>query len=683
MIAYDCETHLIRPGLAAPPMVCMSFSDGEAHGLEHAMDLTEEAVRFYLFEHGGLIVGANLAFDMGVVAARFPRLVPDIFRAYDEGRCRDVQIDQRLIDIAHGCLGGYTTHEGRRVEFRYSLADLELRILGRDRHAEKGPDAWRYRYHELSNVPIEEWPEDAKDYAIADAEGAARVHLVQEEQSGDLLLDAPAQARAAWSLHLMSAWGLKTNEQNIRSFQAICEARFEEITRRLQAAGLVRADGSRNTKAAQARMVEACKARGVEPALTASGAVSLTADACEDSGDELLEEYAERTSLLTVVKTHIPALYRGVDSVIQPRFNVLVETGRTSCSGADSGRNRPSHWCGKQDPPRDCIPRSEEDRFCVFCEEMLPASYGYQTQNVRRLPGLRECFEARPGTYYIDADFSGLELCTVAQTCIILVGYSRLGEAINAGLDAHLDLAAQILRIPYEDARARRLQGDKEVANVRNAAKVANFGFPGGLGIEGFVKFARSAYGVRITITEAEELKTNWLRKWPEFNDYFAFIRELCEPLGVAHVEQLFTGRQRGLVPYTAACNGFFQGLGADVAKRALYAVTRACYAEPESVLYGSRPVNFIHDQIITETPIATAHEAAFEQARIMVEAGNLYLPDVPVSCTPALSTIWTKDAEAVFDGRPDEGGRLVPWDLAHRERWKVYNTEGELIRWK
>src|SRR5690606_34743176 len=111
-----------------------------------------------------------------------------------EGRVRDVLIDQKLIDIAHGRLGGIKVAGKLVREYRYSLADLEKRLLGIDRSAQKtGPDIWRLRYHELYDVPLEEWPKDAVDYAIADAIGAYAVHVKQEEEFAHLLTDGMAQ----------------------------------------------------------------------------------------------------------------------------------------------------------------------------------------------------------------------------------------------------------------------------------------------------------------------------------------------------------------------------------------------------------------------------------------------------------------------------------------------------------
>jgi DNA polymerase I-like protein with 3'-5' exonuclease and polymerase domains len=80
---------------------------------------------------------------------------------------------------------------------------------------------------------------------------------------------------------------------------------------------------------------------------------------------------------------------------------------------------------------------------------------------------------------------------------------------------------------------------------------------------------------------------------------------------------------------------------------------------EPQSPVFGSRVWTLVHDELVGETPAATAHEAAFEVARLMVREMQVVTPDIPQVVVPALSTRWLKEAEARFDSE----GRLIPWD--------------------
>lgn len=287
---------------------------------------------------------------------------------------------------------------------------------------------------------------------------------------------------------------------------------------------------------------------------------------------------------------------------------------------------------------------------------------------------VRECFVPRPGWIFAQADYEQLELHTLAELCIKLFGYSTLGDALNAGLDPHTELAAEIFNISPEEARRRRKdKADKAFDDGRQAGKVGNFGLPGGLGVKRFVDFARSGYGVIIAPDAAKKIKAAWLRRWPEMVAYFDYIAtKTNNPEGLCTLVDPFTGRVRGGVGYTNGCNDGFQALGAAVAKEATWLVSRACYtgdvegeARGASPIHGSRIVNMIHDELIVETPdTPAAHSVAKELERLMIKGADKYLPHVKAKAPGLLMRYWSKDAEACTD----ENLRLVPWEGAKCE---------------
>lgn len=636
VVAFDTETCLFRPGVMAPELVCITYqSPGGEPGIVHADDPSAlSRVKWWL--ECEALVGHNVAYDLAVLCAKWPELVPLVFKAYDEDRIACTKVRQQLLDIAAGEFRGYvrrfekrvcTVHEecdpetcpqavakkgARWVPHNYDLDALTYRAAGR----RLDKDTWRLRYGEFLHTPLSEWPEGARTYPLEDARATLDVAAAQEAHA-QYIPDQFRQARGAWALHLTSVWGLRTHGPGVDKLETETVDALRAIEGDLQIAGLVRADGSRNVKAARERMVQVCEAAGKPVRLTAKGQVSLDSDACEASDDDLLEDYAELTSLKNVLAKDIPVLRAGIEFPVH-----------TSYGMAASGRS---------------------------------TSAKPNVQNPRRLPGIRETFVPRQGKVFAQADFSGLELHTLAQTCVTLFGQSELAVALNAGQDPHTAFAASILDIPYEEAVARNDAGDEKVDNARQTAKVANFGFPGGLGAEKLCLFARKTYGVLLTEDKAKDLKDQWLHRWPEMRLFFKHVGELVdEDTGEAVVEQLFSQRWRGGAHYTAACNTYFQGLGADAAKRALYLVSRACYAETGSVLYGSRPVNFVHDEIILETDdVPGAHDVAMELARVMILGANEFLPDVPARIKPLLARCWSKKAKPVF-----KNGRLVPWEM-------------------
>ena len=605
-IAVDSETFLIEPGRLAPPLVCISTSLGE---LWHAnspdtRDKLAELLR------SDVIIGHNIAYDMAVFAAKWPELLPSIFAAYQADRITDTMLREKLTHIALGVHRGYTNPDGSSVKHGYSLAAVAKRRLNID----LDKTTWRQGYAALVHLPLEAWPEGARQYSIDDATSTFDVWRSQEGDAA-FLSDQYRQARAAWWLHLASAWGLKTDPARVRIFKAQIEADIAEVRAICVSAGVVRKDGSRNTKAAAKLMLDAGKEAGIQVQTTPKGAVKLDRGSCEKFDHPVLLAYARLSSLGKQISTDLPLLEAGAAKPIQTRFNTLLETGRTSSSP--------------------------------------------NIQNLPRKGGMRECFVPRSGNVFAAADYEQMELRTVAQVCIALFGQSRLAQALNDGMDPHLEMASRILNIPYADALRRKKAGDADVDNARQTAKVANFGFPGGLGITRFCDFAKTTYSVAITENEAANLKKTWLASWPEFQQYFNWVGNICEQQLNPTIEQIYVGRFRGGVSYTEACNSLFQGLAADAAKNAGFLVAKACYVETDSPLFGSRIVNFVHDEIIIETPESGAHEAAEELAKLMVEGASVLLPDVPPKAEPLLMRRWSKQAKPLYDER----GRLVPWD--------------------
>jgi DNA polymerase-1 len=432
------------------------------------------------------------------------------------------------------------------------------------------------------------------------------------------------------ALHLMAAWGIRTDRKAVQELDDRTRAEWEAIAERLKEHGLIQKSGARNTKLAKAMLIEAmgedrCKltvtgerknAEGLSHAeVVQAGYVKLDEESCVDSGDVILKDYARFGSLIKLRSTYVSALWGGVDKPIQSRFETLLETGRTSSSSPN-------------------------------------------LQNLPRDPGVRECFVPRAGNVFVFSDYSLAELCSLAQTCIEVCGYSKLAERLNAGFDPHTDMAAQLLGISYEAALALHKRKDKAFKEIRTLAKAANFGFPGGLGPLSFVAFAKATYGVVITEAQAIDLKAKWTRAWPEMFDYFKWIGRLTDG-GSAWIRHPISRRCRGNISFTVCANSFFQGRTADGAKAALWEVCRRQYSVPSSDLYGTHTVAFIHDEIGIEVEEERCHEAAMELEKVMVEEFCRFHPDlVPaIAASPSVSRRWYKEAPQIWQNE-----KLIPW---------------------
>jgi DNA polymerase-1 len=699
-MAWDTETCLIRPAQLAPALVCVTWqSPGTEADIEHHSTI-EPRLRAWLEDPNGVLVGHNVAYDLAVVGERFPHLLPLIFAAYDANRVTDTKLRQQLLDIASGVYRGRLGEHGRWITHEYTLEALARRCAG----MQLQKDAWRLSYGEFLDTPIGQWPTRAREvqanarvklaeleahphagsspeekaikkeidglremvesppeqclrYPLDDARATLVVYLAQEKHA-EYLNDQYRQARAAWALHLLSAWGLRTNPDAVERLRKTTQADLVRLEAELVQHGLVRTDGSRDTKAAKRRMVQVCRSAGLRIHRTAAHEgceigdecedhVSLDSDACKavEDEDEALSAYAELSTTKKVLSNDVEMLATGVYWPVHTRYDI-AETGR-----AVSSKPNITNLRRQKKATRSCTEHDD----CRAHPEIGLACAEEQQQ------GIRECFVPRPGYVFAQADYPQLELYTLAQCCVSWIGFSKLAEALNRGLDPHLAMAANILKISYEEAKANKKRSD--VDNARQTAKVANFGFPGGLGIEKLILFAKKTYGVVLTPDDASALKRNWFETWPEMPRYFARINSLVDQdTGRVNCESLFTERHRGDATYCAACNSGFQGLGADCAKNAAWIISRAAYVESASPLFNARVVAFVHDEFIAEVrDDERASDAAEELARLMVKGANVYLPDVPIlesKMEPLLMRRWSKKAEPKRDAR----GRLIAW---------------------
>lgn len=629
-VCFDTETARIRPGLQSPPPVCIQWISPTTNAeIIHCVIEERRAYewcRWLLESPDVLIVGHNVAYDLCVLMSRWPDLVPLVFDAYVNDRVTCTIVREKLHDIEHGVRRG-RPYDMRSVAERRAISPLPDK-----------EDPWRLRYWELRDVPVHLWPDEARRYALFDAWFTATIFAKQSHKPDEF-----RQARADLWLSLASAWGMRTDPEQVQRFYDATRHELEEERRQLQAIGLVRYDGSRDTTAAKTRMVACCRALGIDVHLTDTGQVSLSAEACEDSDDPFLQAYARYTSHGTIL-SRVKRLAHGVHTPIQPSFDSLAETGRTSCRQGDV---KP----GKE-----------------------VTAWGFQTQNPNRKVGMRECFVAREGCVFIASDYDKCELCTVSQVNIWMhrelhlpETNVRLAQQLNDGKDPHLGLGAQILGISYDEAVRRKK--DPDVKEKRQMAKPANFGFPGGLGIAAFMSFAKSQYGVVLTEAQARTLKDDWLAAFPEFDVYFRVVRSMLKSVGTnddgteklrADIKHPMSDRKRGRVPFTVACNSFFQGLAADLAKDAGFRIAYECYRDPSSPLFGWRIVNFIHDEIIIEGPREQCHDAAVRMKEIMEAAGRKWCPDVPVKASPSVMYRWSKSAEDTIDPKT---GRYIPYE--------------------
>lgn len=250
VIAWDTETDRFRPGLMAPPVVCLQWAEvtpagvGQAHVVDEAEGL--RLMRGWLSDPEIHLVGAEISYDvLAMVQSATERandngldpfcptgghaLLSAFVAAYDANRISDVLVRQKLIDLARGCYGFERGHDDAAAGVNeYNLAGLAWRLCRIE--LAKGDDTWRKRYGELRGLPVAQWPRDAVMYAANDATATGATWLAQWKPStrialnfpgktvSDALVDEFRQVQAALWLKAMSVWGLRTDPVALQIF---------------------------------------------------------------------------------------------------------------------------------------------------------------------------------------------------------------------------------------------------------------------------------------------------------------------------------------------------------------------------------------------------------------------------------------------------------------------------------
>lgn len=669
ILVLDTETFPIKPGRQFPRVVCVQTRDASGSRIElrdaGGLDRVERALE----DPSCVIVGHDAAYDVGCAIATRPRLMLPALAAYEANRIVCTHVRESLGRIAEGTSDRHHARDLLSCVERWKIPHA---FEATDKA--RGSDGVRVRFCDVDGVDPETWDPARRRYALADLI-AGDLYEAQERAWTGLgwLADQYRRSRADFALRLTSGHGMRVDPRAVARFRELVEDEHADVRRALDRADpealarfaeargldaehaqraevvpferlLVRVDGSKDVGRARARMERVCRARGIPIPATKTGKekgltegvgeyVALDADACAASGDLQLRAFARYTSIGTLRgRADRLALAAEHATPVQPHFDALKKTGRTSCSSGDSR------------PGRDLL------------------AIGDQTQNLNREPGLRECYTARDGCVVLSSDWKAAELHTLAQTCADLGLDSMLARVLRTPVegrepDAHVWFAAIANGWSYAwalDALKGKHgpEAKKKVKAARQGAKACNFGFPGGLGIAKFRAWAAKTYGVIWTENEAAEKKWQWLDALPEMRAYFRWVDEQVN--SGAPLRHFGSDRYRGDLTYTAAANSPFQGRCADMLVDALWQINATIHRER----LPARAWNEAHDEILVEIREDAAHVVAPIVSGIMDRVGAAWCPVAPCVSEPALQRHWRKAAEPVY-----RGGRLIPYE--------------------
>ena len=250
--------------------------------------------------------------------------------------------------------------------------------------------------------------------------------------------------------------------------------------------------------------------------------------------------------------------------------------------------------------------------------------FGCSNPNIQQLPAdaeLRGLVRADPGRLLVCADYSQIELRIAA----LLSRDELLLAAYSAGADLHAQTA-------------KALCGD---ATRRQLGKCANFGLLYGSGAAGLQAFAKSSYQVVLTLAEAAQHRTRFLRSYAGLRKWQQQIDAAARLSKKVHTR---AGLVRVLDPYrmTEALNTPVQGSAAEVLLAALGRLPHWLRG------LDARLVLHCHDELLLDCAEKDAPAAVTALAGCMTEAWQRLFPEaaMPSICEAHSGHSWAEAKE-------------------------------------
>jgi hypothetical protein len=627
-ITLDNETFLFQPGRMAPKVVCVALRhDDGRRELVRAHDPKVRRALEMVAEGSITLVGHNIAFDMKTLARTVPDLLPLIFQCYLNFNIHDTMLLYKLWLLRRGELseGG-----GRRKGEQFSL-DYLAQTFANAPKLDKGADGYRNRYEILDPLPLSQWPERAVTYPLDDVEWTYRVYRALGPED---FPDLGRQTAYHFPLDLMSTHGMVTDPAQVKAIEDYWTPIYNHAKDAVSRMGVIRADGSCNTKKLQSVVEAAWRDAGYNPetigetfewAVTPAGKFTTAAAALTElssmSGNEDLKMYSEMNHAWKMLGTYVPLLKRGIHLPIHMGIDSLKATGRTS----------------QFKPSLQTLPRGEKG-----------------------VPSIREAFIPRRGNVFLLADMDTAEVRAFGQTLLDTVGWSVIADNYRKDptWDPHCYMGTYIENKgrSYDDALANAKGPDFK--EFRNMAKGANFGLPGGMGPKKLIEYVKG-YGIRdLTLERATEIRDMYRRAYPETVARANQISAAMDQQGGTFMAKTYrTHRERlckGFSAYNQARNSDFQPQVADISKLAGLYLAHGQYVEGvDPRLYGTRTFNMVHDEHNVEAPGDAYEGPAEAMSECFERAAKIICPDVPFkSSTAAVSRLRKADPSYDAEGR-------------------------------
>jgi hypothetical protein len=514
--ALDTETTMIdekRPTSIPSLVLGMAFNGHQG------WFITAEDMPAFLAHHSAnALVFHNAVFDLAILQATLERrqISGDVYARVEAGRVADTQILARLISL------GTVGHSARS---QCSLDYCSQKYLGvslpKDLKTPTG-DSVRLSFGKYLGQPFESLPDIYLQYAAGDpvatwllfqrlkqelpgitalahqAFGYAGPQWLDEQWKTFGPLTHNIQLKASIVLDVISRTGVLIDQARRDEKVTALQKVVHDTQKTLTMAGLP-TDGKGAQVALRRRIGKLANADpNIETHHTPTGQIATNEEqlkelAAYDPVFEVMLEYRQASKLLVTYANKMNPGER-----IHGKFNYLMNTGRTSCSGGFNLQNLP-----KEKPPKK---EKQTPAHAQKVEETPEEQGDKRPENT-----IRGCFVPSPGNVFVVVDYKTLELTVLGWAWKHQLKFGdSLHKIIQNDGDMHRLIAAKVLE---------KAPGDVTDAE-RNAAKPVSLGRPGGLGWRTIQKQALTVYNSDLTESQVRERMQAYEDLCPELTEH-------------------------------------------------------------------------------------------------------------------------------------------------------------------
>ena len=516
--ALDTETTKIEPDRHAhiPALVLGVAFNGTQGWFIAAKDMPA-----FLAAHlTNQLIFHNAVFDLAVIQAALnpagTGFYNDIYNRVLSGRVADTLIMARLLSLA---TQGHSAINQCSLDY---CAKLYLGLaLPKDTKAPDGA-LIRETFSRVMSKPVEEIPPAYLQYAAGDS--VATWHLYQHIKTllpaikdhahaafgyaGPQWLDDQwkkygplthnIQLKASIVLNVISRNGVLIDQARRDEKKGTLQKIVDETRRTLALAGLP-TEGKGAQAALRKRIETLAKADpNIQIHRTETGQIATDEEQLKELAayDPVLEVMLKCRQATKLLSTYANKMKPG--QRIHGKFNYLMTTGRTSCSGGFNLQNLPK----EKQPKKDTQAPVHDQEVDETPEEQIEK----KPENT-----IRGCFVPSPGNVFVAVDYKTIELVTLGWAWKYQFGHGgSLHEIIAGGSDMHRLIAAKVL--------------NKDPSQVtddeRNAAKPVSLGRPGGLGWKMIQKQALTVYNSDLTEAQVRQRMQAYEDLCPELTEH-------------------------------------------------------------------------------------------------------------------------------------------------------------------